>query len=344
MNFQEIQKQLKNKSYQPIYFLHGSEAYFIDQITHYIEQNALNEAEKAFNQSIFYGKEINHLQVVDAARRFPMMSQYQVVIIKEAQEMKSLKELLTYVEKPQKQTILVIAHKYKKFNFNSKFGKALKKNAVVFESKALYDNQVPDWIQSYLAGKKLKITPDACVLMAEYLGTDLSKISNELDKLSINIEAGTEINQQHIEDNIGISKDYNVFELQKALGTKQVLKANRIVQYFASNPKKNPTPVVLASLYNYFSKLYMLRSLPNTPDKELVSTLGLRSAYFLKEYKASLRYYSKAELEKVIDLLSEYDLKSKGVNFVQTGKAEGELLKELVWRILHKEQSLNIQA
>ncbi len=335
MTYQDILKSLKKGEYEAIYFLHGTEPYFIDMISDYIEDHVLNESEKAFNQTIFYGKDVNHLAIIDTARRFPMMAPRQVVILKEAQDMKSLKELKAYAEKPSETTLLVICHKHKKFNLNSAFGKALKKNALVFESKQLYDNQVPDWIQEYLKTKKLKIDPDASVLIAEYLGTELSKVVNELDKLAINLAPGEVVTKQHIEQNIGISKDYNVFELQKALGLKDVLKANRIVNYFAANPKKNPLPMVTGSLFNFFSKIYMLKSLKNMPDQEILQALGLRSAFFLREYRQAARQYSPADLEKIIDLLKEFDLKSKGVNYISTGKPEGELLKELVWKILH---------
>lgn len=335
MTHTDILKQLKEKQYQPIYFLHGTESYFIDLITSYIEHHVLEEAEKAFNQSVFYGKDVDHLQVVDAARRFPMMSPHQVVIIKEAQEMKGLKELKSYIEKPSQSTILVIAHKHKKMNLNSAFGKLLKKKAVVFESKKLYDNQMPAWIQAFLKNKKLKITLDAADLIAEYLGTDLSKVANELEKLAINLPAGTEIDKNHIEANIGISKDYNVFELQRALAQREILKANRIVNYFQSNPKKNPLPVVMGALYNYFSKIYMLHALKSVPEQELLSTLKLRSAFFLKEYRMAARNYPLPEVEKTMNLLKEFDLKSKGVGYISTGKDDGELLKEMVWKILH---------
>lgn len=335
MEFDHIIKDLKNKQYRSIYFLHGEESYFIDEIAHYIEKNVLSESERAFNQTIFYGKDVNHMDIVDTARRYPMMSSHQVVLLKEAQDMKSLGELLSYVERPMESTILVICHKHKRFNFNSKFGKALKKDAVVFESKPLYDNQVPAWISAFLKKKKLSITPKAAELIADYLGSDLSKVANELDKLAINLPPGTEVNDQHIEANIGISKDYNIFELQRALGQRDVLKANRIINYFAANPKKNPMPVLIGALYGYFSKVYVYHAAKNLPEKELLSTLQLRSNYFLKEYRASARNFPPAQAEKAITLLKEYDLKSKGVGYNSTGKPEGELMKELVWRLLH---------
>ncbi len=335
MTYQDILKDFKQQKYHPVYFLHGAEAFFIDAIANYAEHHILSETEQAFNLTVLYGKDTDHLAVVDSARRYPVMAERQVVLLKEAQDMKSLTELASYIEKPLVSTILVICHKYKILNLNSKFGKLLKEKAVVLEAKPLYDNQIADWIQDYLKERKFKITSAAAELLGEYLGTELSKIVNELDKLILNLPNGKEINEKDIEDNIGISKDYNVFELQKALGTKDILKANRIVQYFAANPRKNPLPVVIGSLYNFFSKLYMFHFVKNLPEKDLLSALQLRSAFFLRDYRAALPHFSPTKTEEVIALLREYDLKSKGVNYVLTGKDDGELLKEMVWRILH---------
>ncbi len=335
MTFEAILKELEAGNYRPVYFLHGREPFFIDRITHYIEHHALDEAERSFNLTVLYGKEADFKTVVDAARRYPMMAPRQVVILKEAQEMRTLKELKHYVEKPLDTTVLVIAHKHKNYNLNSGFGKALKQNALVFDSKPLYDNQAPDWIVKYLREKGYTIEPAAAALIAEYLGTDLSKVANELDKLIISLPKGASIDAQQIEANIGISKDYNVFELQKALGLRDIRKANRIVAYFAANPRKNPLPMVTGSLYNYFSKVYMMHFLRNLPEKELLEALKLRSRFFLKEYRAAARHFNLAATEKVIGLLREYDLKSKGVDYNSTGKPEGELLREMVWRILH---------
>jgi len=335
MTFNQIIADLKKKQYQPVYFLHGKEPYFIDSIADYIEKNVLSDGEKSFNQTILYGKEIEFKQVVDTARRYPMMAPYQVVIIKEAQEMRTLKELVTYVEQPAQTTILVICHKHKRFDSRTKLGKVLKKKAVVFEAKKLYDNQLPDWIYNYLQAKGFTIKPAATALMAEYLGTDLSKVVNELDKLAINLPKGTNITQQHIQNNIGISKDYNVFELQKALGQKQVTKVNRIIQYFGANPKKSPMVMMVGSLYNYFSKVYMLHFLRNSGDQAILKALKLGSSFFLREYKASARNYSRPATEKVLAILKEYDLKSKGVDNNTMSNPDGELMKEMVWRILN---------
>lgn len=311
------------------------ESYFIDEITQYFEQKVLSESERAFNQMVLYGKDADYQAVVDNARRYPMMAQHQLVILKEAQEMRSLGNLISYVENPTPTTILVICHKHKRFNMNTKFGKMLKSKAVVFQSKPLYDNQVPDWISKYLKKRKLQVQPEAAALLAEYLGTNLSKVVNELDKLRLNLAEGTIVTSKHIEDNIGISKDYNVFELQKALSQRDVLKSNRIVNYFTANPKKNALPTVISSLYNYFSKVYMLHFLKQLPEGELLSALQLRSAFFLREYRAAARAYPRWKTEHVLSLLKEFDLKSKGVDYNSTGKPDGQLLKELIWKILH---------
>lgn len=335
MKFDELFKTLKQGDYKPIYFLHGTESYFIDQISDFIEANALSPSEQAFNQTILYGKEVDHLALLDVVRRYPMMAKFQVVILKEAQEMKNLSDLKSYVEKPSESTIFVICHKHKKLRLNTSFGKAISKNAVVFESKPLYDNQVPDWVKQYAKSKSLQIKSDAAQLMGEYLGSDLSKISNEIDKLAINLAKGAEITLDIIDQQVGISKEYNVFELQKALGSRDVVKANRIVRYFAANPKKNPIQAVISALYNYFSKVYTLQFLKQESEQTILEGLKLRSSFFLKDYRKASNIYPVGKLEQVISLLHEYDLKSKGVGFNAVGKEDGALLKELVWKILH---------
>ena len=333
MTYKEIIKSLRAKEYKPVYFLHGDEAFYIDAISDFIEEKVLTEGEKSFNQTIFYGKDTDARTLIDTASRYPMMASHQVIVLKEAQDMKDLQDLQLYIEKAVPTTILVICQKYKRLDARTKFAKSLKANAVLFESKKLYENQVPDWIADYLKSKKLAINPNASQLIAEYLGTNLSKIANELDKLAINLPEGTQINEKHIQDNIGISKDYNVFELQKALGQRNVLKANRVIQYFIANPRKNPLVMVTGTLYNYFSKVYMLHFLRSLPDREMASALKLRSDYFLGEYKSTARNYNLKKTQKVISILKEYDLKSKGVNSDNT--PEGELMKEMVYKIMH---------
>lgn len=333
MIFDDIIKSIKAKDYKPVYFLHGEESFYIDAISNYIEKNVLSEAEKSFNQTILYGKDTDAKTLIDTASRYPMMASHQVVILKEAQEMKELLDLQLYIEKAVPTTILVICYKHGKLDSRTKFAKSLKAHAVIFESKKLYDNQVPDWIAGYVKGKKLAIKPNASQLIAEYLGTDLSKIANELDKLAINLPEGVAIDEKHIQDNIGISKDYNVFELQKALGGRDVVKANRIVRYFAANPRKNPMVVITGSLYNHFSKVYIYHFLRNLPDKKISEALQLKSEFFLKDYKRTAHHYNLKNTQNVISILKEYDLKSKGVD--SDNAPEGELMKEMVYKILH---------
>ena len=333
MTYDQILQSLKARNFAPVYFLHGKEAYFIDQISDYIERNVLTEGERAFNQTILYGKDTEFQGVRDIVSRYPMMAERQVVILKEAQEMKSLTELAGYLEKPVPTTILVICFKHKKLDGRTKFAQLLKKNATVYESKPIYDNQVAGWIIDHLKKKKLEISNNAAQLMADYLGTDLSKIDNELDKLAINLPSGSKVTIQHVQENIGISKDFNVFELQKALGLRQTAKANQIINYFIANPKQNNIIMVISSLYSYFSKLFLLHHLRGATDQQVLKTLSIGSAYFLKEYKAAVRHYPYGKIRQIIGLLSEYDLRAKGVDNHSTD--HGALMKELVFKILH---------
>ena len=336
MTFEEILRDIQAKRFLPVYFLHGEEPFFIDRIVAAIEAEALPETEKGFNQTILYGKEVDHLTLLDYLRRYPMMSERQVVILREAQEMKSLAELASYFENPMPSTVFVVCHKHKKFDMRTRAGKALSgKNTVLFESKRLYENQIPDWISGYCKSEKLTIEPQAAALLAEYLGADLDKIANELDKLALNLPAGTAVAPAHVQEYVGISKDYNVFELQKAFATRDVSKVARIREHFAANIRRNPIVVTIGSLYTYFSKVYMLHSMKSSSDADMVKTLELRSDWFLKEYKIAANNYSPAQTARVISLLKEYDLRSKGVDNDTTSTGEEELMKELFWKILH---------
>ncbi|MBK7937002.1 MAG: DNA polymerase III subunit delta [Lewinellaceae bacterium] len=336
MTFDEILRDIQAKRFQPVYFLHGEEPFFIDRIEEAIDTNALSEAEKGFNQTILYGKEVDPLTLLDYLRRYPMMSERQVVILREAQEMKGLADLTSYVENPMPSTVFVVCHKHKKFDMRTKAGKALQgKTTVLFESKKLYDNQVPDWISGYCKSKKLAVEARAAALLAEYLGADLDKIANELDKLILNLPAGTAVTPAHVQEYVGISKDYNVFELQKAFATRDLPKVARIREHFSSNMRRNPLIVTIGSLYTYFSKVFMLHSMKGSSDADMVKTLELRSDWFLKEYKLAANNYSPAQTARVITLLKEYDLRSKGVDNDTTNTGEEELMKELFWKILH---------
>ncbi len=333
ITYEQLMQQLKKKEYHPVYLLHGEEPFFIDEAVRHFEEEVLEPHERSFNLTIVYGKDTDHRQVRDAAMRYPMMAPRQVVIVKEAQEMRDLGELLPYVRKPVPTTLLVLAHKHKKLKMNTKLGKALASHAVVMESKPLYENQVPGWISAWIKRQGLDITAESAQLLAEYLGTDLSRIANELGKLALNLEKGTRITPEHIEAHIGISREFNVFELQRALAHGDTERLGRIVAHFVANPGKNPPIVVIATLYNFFSKLYMFHFLRQRPEKEVLQAMGLRSGWFLKDYKAAARRFSPARVEQIIHLLRTCDMKAKGVDFSGGPNADAELLRELMWQI-----------
>jgi len=334
MKYKQVIADLKNKIYKPIYLLFGDEPYFIDLITRYIQNNVLTEEEKAFNQTILYGKDTDIHSVINAAKRFPMMANHQVVIVKEAQDIKDIDPLVHYATTPLKSTILVINYKYKTLDKRKKLYKVIHENAVAFESRKLYDNEIPGWINNYVKTKNKQIDPNAGMLLNEYLGNNLGKIANELDKLIITLpDKDDKITTAHIERNIGISKDYNNFELHKALTKKNVLKSNRIVNYFAHNPKDNPLTLTLTSLYMFYSKVLAYHFIKNKKDRRSVAATLKVNPYFLGDYETAARQYNPKKVVEIIELLREYDLRSKGYNNVST--SHGELLKELVYKILH---------
>ncbi len=332
MTFDQIIDKLKNKIYYPVYFLAGEEAYYIDEISDYIEKNVLTETEKEFNQTIIYGRDTSVPAIISAAKRYPMMANYQVVIIKEAQDVQKIEELDHYVENPLQSTLLVINYKYKKIDKRKTFSKLVEKKGVLFESKKLYDNQVPEWINNFAGQRSYRITPKATAMLSEYLGTDLSKIVNEISKLILNIPAKAEINENLVEQNIGISKDFNIFELQNAIGTRNIVKANQIANYFAASPKENPLVKTILMLFSYFTKLLIYHQLTDKSRNNVASALSV-SPLFVRDYEIAGRNYNQKKLTAIISLLREYDLKSKGVNNVST--PEGELLRELLFKILH---------
>lgn len=332
MEYKDIIADLKKKVYKPIYFLMGDEPYFIDRISDYIENNVLDESEREFNQSVLYGRDVNVQQVISEAKRYPMMSDKQVVIIKEAQNIRNIEELEAYVQQPLDSTILVLCYKYKTLDKRKTFPKTVAKAGVLFESKKLYDNKVPEWITGYLKEKKYNAAPKAIQLLAEYLGADLGKIANELDKLMINLPPGTEINPDHIQQNIGISKDYNTFELNDAVGKRDIVKANRIINYFGENSKEHPMVVTIGTLYTFFVKVLIYNLLQDKSRENAARALGV-SPFFLQDYITAANNYPAGRVKQAIALLREYDLKSKG--FDSAGTEEGELLKELIYRIMH---------
>jgi len=332
-NYEEIIADLKKRIFKPVYFLAGEEPYYIDLITDYIEGNVLTETEKSFNQIVIYGEDTSLPAIIETSRRFPMMASHQVVIVKEAQSVKKIEDLIIYVEKPMPSTILVINYKYKSIDKRTKLYKALETHAVYFESARLRDYQVPAWIEHYLMTQGIKTDPSASAMLTEYLGTDLHKIANELDKLIITLPQGKPvITTALIEKNIGISKDYNNFELQKAIGEKDILKANMIVHYFANNPKDNPITFSIASLFSYFSKLLTYHYLTDKSKNNVAAALKV-NPYFVKDYEVSSAKYNVSKTVQVISLLRTYDMKSKGYGDVSS--EPGDLLKELIFKILH---------
>lgn len=331
--YEQIIADLKKKQYHPVYFLTGDEPWFIDRITDYIAANVLTEEEKSFNQTILYGKDTDIATVINTAKRFPMMASHQVVIVREAQEMDTIDDLVYYVEKPQPSTLLVINYKYRRLDGRKSVTKALMKHALFFESKKLYDDKIPDWIGNYLKKKGLGMEPGVGILLCDHLGNDLSKIVNELEKLIITLpQERKEITIPHIEKYVGISKDYNIFELYKALGVKDVLKANRIINYFGKNQRDNHITMTISSLFTFFSRILTFHSLKDRSRKNVASVLKI-NPYFVSDYERAARSYSPGKCIEIISILREFDLKSKG--YGDSTSTAGDLLKEMIYRIMH---------
>ncbi|GGW64180.1 DNA polymerase III delta subunit [Winogradskyella epiphytica] len=324
---------IKKGDPKPIYFLMGEESYYIDKISDFIEEHVLDETEKGFNQMVLYGRDVTIDDIVSNAKRYPMMAERQLVIVKEAQDLsRTIEKLVDYVNNPQPTTVLVINYKYKKIDKRKALYKAIKKTgSVVFESKKLYENQVADWIRRVLAGQNYQISPKAAQMLVEFLGTDLSKIDNELNKLKIVLPEGTQITPEHIEENIGISKDYNNFELRKAVGERDVVKAHQIAKYFAENPKDNPMIVTVALLFNFFSQLLHLHGMTDRNPRSVATALKV-NPYFVNEYFTAAKNYPMKKVSYVIGLLRDADVKGKGVG--ANALPEGDILKELLVKIL----------
>lgn len=331
--FEEIMSGLRSRNYKPVYFLAGDEPYYIDLIADYIEANVLPEAEKSFNQIILYGEDTSVPAIIDTSRRFPMMASHQVVIVREAQSLKKIEDLAIYAEKPLSSTILVLLYKYKTLDKRTKLCKLMESQGAYFESARLRDYMIPAWIERYLMEKGIRTDPSASAMLTEYLGTDLHKISNELDKLIITLPQGKPvITTALIEKNIGISKDYNNFELQKAIGDRNIVKANMIVNYFADNQKDNPLVLTIVSLFGFFSKLLTYHFLQDKSKGNVAAALKV-NPFFVKDYESAAARYNINKTVQIISLLRTYDLRSKG--FEDPGTDQGDLLKELVFRILH---------
>jgi len=322
---------IKGGKIAPIYFLMGEEAYYIDMISDFIESNVLAEEEKGFNQMVLYGKEVSIQDIVSNAKRYPMMAERQVIIVKEAQNLiKTIEQLVDYAKNPQPSTVLVFNYKYKSLDKRKALFKTLSKSAVVFESKKIYEDKIPSWIQNYLSAKKISITPKAALMLSEFLGNDLSKIANELNKLEIVVGTQREITPEIIEENIGISKDFNNFELQKAIGHLNHKKAYQIVNYFSQNSKQHPFVLTISILYLYFKKLMTLHTVRDRNPRAVSKALGV-NPYFVNEYIAVSRNFPMKRISGVLETLRKYDAKSKGVG---ANLSPRDLYNELIYNIL----------
>jgi len=329
----QIVNDIQKGKIKPIYFLMGEEPYYIDKISDFIEDNVLSEEERGFNQMLIYGRDASIDEIVSNAKRYPMMAERQVVIVKEAQDLsRTIEKLVDYAENPQTTTVLVVCYKYKKIDKRKKLYKAISKSGIIYEGKRLYENQVGDWITRNLKSRGYLISPKASQMLVEFLGTDLGKIDNELEKLQLICPQGTTISPEIIEENIGISKDFNNFELRKAIGEKDSLKAHRIINYFSQNPKDNPMVVTISLLFSYFSQILQYHGL-NDKSKGAVAKQLKVSPYFVGDYVSAARNYPMKKVSHAISLLQETDVKSKGVG--ANNISQGDLLKELLVKIMN---------
>jgi len=333
MTIEQITADIQNRQFSPIYLLMGEEPYFIDQISDLLQSTVLEESQKAFNLNIVYGKDIDGTQVDNIARRFPMGAEYNMVIVKEAQMVSKIDNLQYYAQNPLRSTILILCYKNETLDKRKKLYKAIEQNGVVMTTKKIYEDQIPRWIESYLKKRGYHIEPGAAMILTEYLGNDLARVTGEIDKLLITLPQGmTKITPEHIEQNSGISKDFNSFELVKALSRKNVLKANRIINYLGDNQKDNHISITISALFYYFGKLLAYHFLEDKSPRSVTSNLGINS-YFVPDYEHGARNYPKKKVLVIISLLREYDLKSKGFGNVSAEPAD--LLKELIFKILH---------
>jgi DNA polymerase-3 subunit delta len=321
----------KKGTYKPVYWLEGEEEYFIDKVMKYAESNILNESETGFNLSVFYGKDADWAAVINACRRYPMFAERQVVLLKEAQQMRDIEKLEAYIENPLTSTIFVVSYKEKKVDGRTRLAKLLKEKGVVLTTKKLYENQLPEWTEELVESKKLSISQKALMLLVDHIGNDLSRIENEIDKMAINLGKRKDITETDVEQYVGVSKDFNVFELQAALATKNLSKAIQIIQYFEANPKAGPIQLILPSLYAFFSKVFMIHGLNTRDEKTIAASLGI-NPFFIKDYLRTTNVYSYADVEKLLLLLSDYNLKSIGIN--NSGTTDASLLKEMVVKMI----------
>ena len=331
MSPEKILNDLKKQDFKPVYWLEGEEEYFIDLVIDYAENKILTESEAGFNLTVFYGRDAVWADVVNSCRRYPMFSEKQVVILKEAQGMRDIEKLESYIEKPLTSTFLFVAYKNKKLDGRTKMAKMLKEKAVLFTSKKLYDNELPEWTNDLVKSKGYTISNKALALLIDHIGNDLSRLNSEVDKLALNLSKSKNITEDDIEKFVGISKEFNVFELQQAIAAKDLYKAVRIIQYFAANPKAAPLQLVFPSLYNFFSKVLMVYSVPSRDEKTVASAIGVHN-FFVRDYIQTAIRFSHPEMEKVLLLLYEYNLRNIGIN--DAGTEDKNLLKEMVVKMI----------
>ncbi|MDR1743957.1 MAG: DNA polymerase III subunit delta [Dysgonamonadaceae bacterium] len=334
ITFDSICGDIRKRNFAPIYLLMGDEAYFIDKITDLLSETVLTEAEKDFNMLTFYGMDSDVNSIISAARRFPMMAEHQLIVVKEAQQLDKFELFDVYAKNPMPSTVLILSYKHGSVDKRKAVVKNIEKAGVVFESKKLYDNQIPGFITGYFRNKGIGIDDKSAQMLTDFVGNDLSKLIPQLQKLEVSLpESSKRITSELIEANVGISKDYNNYELQKAVVQKNILTVNRIVNYFEQNPKDNPMVVTVSVLFNYFSNLLECYWLPQKSEQAVMNALNLRSSFFAQDYMIGLRNYGANKVMEIISLLREYDAKSKGMGNVSV--PQGELLRELLYRVMH---------
>lgn len=331
MSAEKIINDWKKNNFKPVYWLEGEEDYYIDKVMDYAEHHILNESEAGFNLIVFYGKDSNWPDVINACRRYPMFAERQVVLLKEAQQMRDIEKLEAYIENPLKSTVFVVSYKEKKVDGRTKLAKLLKEKGELLTTKKMYDNKLPDWTKELIESKGLTITQKALMLLVDHIGNDLNRIDNEIEKIRVNLGSGKNITETVIEENIGVSKDYNVFELQAAIANKDLSKAIRIIQYFEGNPKAGPIQMILPSLYSFFSKVFMIYGLSSRDEKSVAASLGL-NPYFVKDYIKTVNLFTYPQVEAVLLLLHEYNLRSVGVH--DAGTEDASLLKEMIVKMI----------
>lgn len=334
ITYDTVLRELADKQYKPVYLLMGDESYYIDAICGYIEEHVLTDVEKDFNQMVFYGRDVDASTVTNAARRFPMMAERQVVIVKEAQDMADLENLVYYMQSPMNSTILVLCYKHGTVDKRKKLVSLVEKIGIVFESKKIKETQLSAFITGYLKKKKLDIEPKAVMMLVESVGTDLSRMVGELEKLILTVSKDkARITADQVEQNIGISKEYNIFELRAALVEKDILKANMIINYYADTPKENPLPKVLATIFNFFSNLMLAYYAPKNNEAEIASWIGLKSPWAAREYMTAMRHYSGVKTMQIISAIRQADALSKGIG--KGNLSDKDILRELVFFIMH---------